>query len=66
MKEKIKILDILNAFELGLIDKCQAEDKLLNLFNVIVPFVCDDKELDCPYDFTSRCTMGRCNCKPKN
>jgi hypothetical protein len=23
------------------------------------------QELDCPYDFTSRCTMGRCDCKPK-
>jgi uncharacterized protein YqgQ len=22
-------------------------------------------ELDCPFDFTSRCTMGRCDCKPK-
>jgi hypothetical protein len=21
-------------------------------------------KLDCPYDFTSRCTMGRCDCKP--
>jgi hypothetical protein len=21
--------------------------------------------LDCPYDFTSRCTMGRCDCTPK-
>ncbi len=27
--------------------------------------VCDKDELDCPYDFTSRCTMGRCYCKPK-
>tara|TARA_R100000541_G_C1860488_1_gene79145 strand:+ start:399 stop:650 length:252 start_codon:yes stop_codon:yes gene_type:complete len=27
--------------------------------------VCDDNELDCSFDFTSRCTMGRCNCKPK-
>ena len=27
--------------------------------------VCNDNELDCPFDFTSRCTMGRCNCKPK-
>lgn len=27
--------------------------------------VCDDNELDCPFDFTSRCTIGRCNCKPK-
>ncbi len=25
----------------------------------------DDNELDCPYEFTSRCTMGRCGCKPK-
>jgi hypothetical protein len=23
------------------------------------------QELDCPFDFTSRCTMGRCDCKPK-
>jgi hypothetical protein len=21
--------------------------------------------LDCPFDFTSRCTMGNCDCKPK-
>ena len=27
--------------------------------------VCDSNELDCPYEFTSRCTMGRCGCKPK-
>lgn len=24
-----------------------------------------EQRLDCPYDFTSRCTMGRCDCKPK-
>ena len=23
-------------------------------------------KLDCPYDFTSRCTMGSCDCKPIN
>jgi len=23
------------------------------------------EKLDCPFDFTSRCTMGRCDCKPK-
>jgi hypothetical protein len=28
--------------------------------------VCEDNELDCPYEFTSRCTMGRCDCKPKS
>ena len=25
----------------------------------------DPNKLDCPYDFTSRCTMGDCDCKPK-
>jgi hypothetical protein len=24
----------------------------------------ENSELDCPYDFTSRCTMGKCDCKP--
>lgn len=23
------------------------------------------EELNCPYDFTSRCTLGRCDCKSK-
>lgn len=40
--------------------------KTLNIHNVIAPLVCDDKELDCPYDFTSRCTIGRCDCKLNN
>ncbi len=40
MNEKIKIADILNAFDLGLIDKKQAESKLFDLFNVINPFYC--------------------------
>lgn len=31
MKEKIKIADIVNAFELGLIDRKQAETKLFDL-----------------------------------
>lgn len=35
---------------------CESDSELL---------VCDDNELDCPYEFTSRCTMGRCGCKPK-
>ena len=35
---------------------CESDSELL---------VCDDNELDCSFDFTSRCTMGRCNCKPK-
>lgn len=35
---------------------CKSDSELL---------VCDDNELDCPYEFTSRCTMGRCDCKPK-
>jgi hypothetical protein len=48
------------------------EDKLVNNINYTnccksdsELLVCDDNELDCPYEFTSRCTMGRCGCKPK-
>ena len=24
-----------------------------------------EENLDCPFDFTSRCTLGRCDCKSK-
>ena len=41
-------------------------DEILNSLTTIeLPIVCDENELDCPYEFTSRCTMGRCDCKPK-
>jgi len=46
----------------------QYHAKQLTLTDVVEQseqLVCDKKELDCPYDFTSRCTMGRCYCKPK-
>ncbi len=32
---------------------------------IIIPKEEYKLELDCPYDFTSRCTMGRCDCKSK-
>jgi hypothetical protein len=34
-------------------------------YKIIIPKEEPKQELDCPYDFTSRCTMGRCDCKPK-
>ena len=34
-------------------------------YEIIIPQEEPKQELDCPYDFTSRCTMGRCDCKPK-
>ena len=34
MKEKIRIADIVNAFELGLIDRKQTESKLFDLLVV--------------------------------
>jgi len=34
-------------------------------YKIIIPKEETKQELDCPYDFTSRCTMGRCDCKPK-
>ena len=46
--------DTIQAIEV--IHSCKSDSEQL---------VCDDNELDCPFDFTSRCTMGRCGCKPK-
>ena len=46
----------------------EARFKALGLYDVVgrsEQLVCDLNKLDCPYDFTSRCTMGRCDCKPK-
>lgn len=47
-----------------------AEDLVKNCFipNVVgrnEQSVCQESKLDCPYDFTSRCTLGRCDCTPK-
>ena len=35
------------------------------LYSRIIPKEEPKQELDCPFDFTSRCTMDRCDCKPK-
>jgi hypothetical protein len=37
--------------------------ELFSIPVVVDTLVCDDTELDCPFDFTSKCTIGRCNCK---
>ena len=34
-------------------------------YKIITPSEEPKQELDCPYNFTSRCTIGRCDCKPK-
>jgi hypothetical protein len=34
-------------------------------YQLIIPQEEPKQRLDCPYDFTSRCTMGNCDCKPK-
>ena len=34
-------------------------------YKIIIPTEESEPELDCPYDFTSRCTISRCDCKPK-
>ena len=41
MKEKIRIADIVNAFELGLIDREQTESKLFDLLVVGSTLICD-------------------------
>lgn len=47
------------GYTMGAIEKYKSEiinDELIMLKSTL---------LDCPYDFTSRCIMGRCDCKPK-
>ena len=34
-------------------------------YEIVIPKGEPKRELNCPFDFTSRCTMGRCDCKPK-
>ena len=34
-------------------------------YEIVIPKGGPKRELNCPFDFTSRCTMGRCDCKPK-
>ena len=66
MKEEI--LSIASDLREGSMTTNEAKEQLLVLFGVVgrsEQLVCDKNELDCPYDFTSRCTMGRCDCKPK-
>jgi hypothetical protein len=58
-------LDNLNRYNHWIEDKLV---KNLSLSGVVGPseqLVCDKEELDCPYDFTSICTMGRCDCEIK-
>lgn len=79
-KQKAMLADDLSAYIkdkhtqeecIGFIDGYNAaltKLKLLGIADVVgrsEQLVCDNNELDCPYDFTSRCTMGRCDCKPK-
>jgi hypothetical protein len=47
------------------IEKCGYMPEEPYDYKLIIPKEECKLELDCPYDFTSRCTMGRCNCKPK-
>ena len=71
LKTRLEVLE-----DMAKIDKMEIERlkkelekvKNLGLANVVGQselLVCDKNKLDCPYDFTSRCTMGRCDCKPR-
>lgn len=46
------------------IEPKQREMFLLNT-NTVIDTRRPKQELDCPYNFTSRCTIGRCDCKSK-
>ena len=70
MYEKIEL--IISEYKLNRITKEKCLIELRNYIEQIIKQVDTkqlilhgDNELDCPYEFTSRCTMGRCGCKPK-
>ena len=50
-----------------LCEKCNREKQLQKLADQAqdLGLGYDENKIDCPYDFTSRCTMGRCDCKQK-
>ena len=76
LKELIKnrSLDTCNDFVIWA-DKCDLEPLAKKIAEAInytpccksdsEQLVCEVTKLDCPFDFTSRCTIGRCDCKPK-
>lgn len=41
------------------------DKQLVEINNLQQETLEDAAELDCPFKFTSRCTIGRCDCKPK-
>jgi hypothetical protein len=45
--------EFVKEFKMNPFVKAYAEDEVMR------------EELDCPYDFRSRCTLGRCDCEPK-
>jgi hypothetical protein len=57
--EWIEVVDELNMNGKNGLDRARF------IYKIIIPQEEPKQELDCPYDFTSRCTMGRCDCKPK-
>jgi hypothetical protein len=68
MKDKIEQIFDKHHYGYGEYNKDEIIKELLVLFSAVgrsEQLVCDENKLDCPYDFTSRCTMGRCDCKPK-
>ena len=72
MKEQIKNIiesycEGINHLEFNIADLDKMADEILALQlpqTSVMQSVCSN-ELDCPFDFTSRCTMGRCDCKSK-
>ena len=74
MKAEDRLKELIESGEINSLDAAKQEgfikgwSEALRIHGVVgrsEQLVCDLNKLDCPYDFTSRCTMGRCDCKPK-
>ena len=67
MKDKINKIFEAHSHGYGTYDKDAIIKELLLIIgdNQSKQVVRATPKLDCPYDFTSRCTMGNCDCRPK-
>jgi hypothetical protein len=60
-EKSIEVLNRLRSEGLKTNEIVEVLKKALNTHGMLLQSDSNSNELDCPFDFTSRCTMDRCN-----
>ena len=63
IREKSLVSELIDTKDL--VNELNEQLRQYNVVGRSEQLVYQESILDCPYDFTSRCTLGRCDCKPK-